>query len=147
MSKGKTEYTNKLTIGFFKVPNEIFKVSLDPFEFKIYLYLLSNAENWTPSHRAISSATMINRNTVGKILISLENKGYLNVDRTRTRHSYILAQWDQIKKGPNVQKKRKVRHVDKPEPPTRAADHGLLNKPNLAFTIDQIQEDNKNKQK
>ena len=65
--------------GFFKLPNDIFRMKLDPYAFKVYAYLVCCAgacrECW-PSIPTMSEKLGIAKATVQSRLKELEERGF-----------------------------------------------------------------------
>ena len=68
------------TEGFFKLPNDVFRIKLDPYAFKVYAYLISCAgskgECW-PSIPTMSEQLGMSKTTVQKKLKELEDRGFI----------------------------------------------------------------------
>ena len=71
------------TEGFFKLPNDVFRIKLDPYAFKVYAYLVSCAgskgECW-PSIPTMSEQLGIAKATVQSRLKELEERGFIEIE-------------------------------------------------------------------
>ena len=71
------------TEGFFKLPNNVFRIKLDPYAFKVYAYLVSCAgskgECW-PSIPTMSEQLGIAKATVQSRLKELEERGFIEIE-------------------------------------------------------------------
>lgn len=71
---------------YFKTPNCLFSLGLDPGEIAVYSYLLrcEDRKSFTcyPSFRTIGKAVGLSRNTVQKYVSSLENRGLIETEKT-----------------------------------------------------------------
>jgi DNA-binding MarR family transcriptional regulator len=75
LSLGKTAITSRIkgTVGYILGPAKLFTLlSGNPTAFMVYLYLLSQAEEWNPSHGQIASATGISKRSVVRAIQRLE---------------------------------------------------------------------------
>lgn len=68
--------------GFFKLPNDVFRIKLDPYAFKVYAYLVccagSKGECW-PSIPTMSKNLGIAKATVQGRLKDLEDRGFIKI--------------------------------------------------------------------
>ena len=71
------------TEGFFKLPNDVFRIKLDLYAFKVYAYLVSCAgskgECW-PSIPTMSEQLGIAKATVQSRLKELEERGFIEIE-------------------------------------------------------------------
>ena len=67
--------------GFFKLPNDVFRIQLDAYEFKLYAYLVCRAgargECW-PSIPTMSEQLGMSKTTVQSRLKNLEDRGFIS---------------------------------------------------------------------
>jgi DNA-binding transcriptional regulator GbsR (MarR family) len=79
------------------MPNEIFQLDINKSSMLIYLYILGQAETWTPGLRMIADALGMSVNTVRKYLKELQDANMIIVesqDQQGTRQRYILTGTD-----------------------------------------------------
>ena len=73
--------------NYFKVPNEVFDVGLEPLAIVIYCYLLrvEDRKDFTcyPSYKTIGKHVGLSKNTVAKYVRSLEEKGFIRTEESR----------------------------------------------------------------
>ena len=69
--------------GFFRLPNDVFRIQLDAYEFKLYAYLVCRAgargECW-PSIPTMSEQLGMSKTTVQKKLKELEDRGFIEIE-------------------------------------------------------------------
>lgn len=72
--------------NFFLLPNEIFDLGLNPNELAVYSFLVRCADRSTrqcwPRLQTIADATGMSKNTAGKYVDSLAEKGLIATERT-----------------------------------------------------------------
>lgn len=93
--------------GFFKLPNDVFRIQLDAYEFKLYAYLVCRAgvkgECW-PSIPTMSEQLGMSKTTVQKKLKELEDRGFIkkindsglgkNGQPRKFNNHYIVREFD-----------------------------------------------------
>ena len=93
--------------GFFRLPNDVFRIQLDAYEFKLYAYLVCRAgtkgECW-PSIPTMSEQLGMSKTTVQKKLKELEDRGFIkkindsglgkNGQPRKFNNHYIVREFD-----------------------------------------------------
>lgn len=79
--------------NYFKAPNDVFEVGLDPYEGMVYLYLTRCANNSTayPSYPVIAEHCGMSERTVKSVVKRLEQKNLIRVTRRRTQRDKSLV--------------------------------------------------------
>ena len=93
--------------GFFRLPNDVFRIQLDAYEFKLYAYLVCRAgtkgECWS-SIPTMSEQLGMSKTTVQKKLKELEDRGFIkkindsglgkNGQPRKFNNHYIVREFD-----------------------------------------------------
>jgi DNA-binding MarR family transcriptional regulator len=79
--------------NYFKAPNDVFEVGLDPYEGMVYLYLTRCANNSTafPSFPTIAEHCGMSERTAKSVVKRLEQKNLIRVKRNRLRWNRSLV--------------------------------------------------------
>lgn len=84
---GSTKKWRKPTKNFYMMPNEVFNLGLDPYEFMILSYLVrrmnSESECW-PSFKTMSEDLGISISTLEKRIPKMEKRGLISVRKHTT---------------------------------------------------------------
>jgi len=78
---------------YFKVPNKVFnlKLTLSELVILIYIYRCSNNSKAFPSYTTIAENCHISRRTAIRVILSLESKNIIKIDRTNRKVNHYLV--------------------------------------------------------